>query len=105
MYANLLQIKKLKVYEDLYLANELCTLLITWALLKAKPFILASKVRQNSLNSVSVGPNSKSGCLQFSRILRIAWVAQALFITYKTKKKYANIKPRFNIYKVFVAWC
>lgn len=64
-----------------YRANELWTERIVWELLSVSPFILASKLWQNSLNSVRVGPRVKSGCLQFNKMLRIAWVAQALLMT------------------------
>lgn len=47
--------------------------------------MLASKFCVNSLNSVSVGPSSTSPCLVFSKMDKIAWVAQAFLIVYKKK--------------------
>lgn len=41
----------------------------------------ASKLCENSLNSVSVSPSSMSEWEQLSRTLTIAWVAQALLMT------------------------
>lgn len=73
-----------------YLANELCTLRIVSELLRASPFMLASKAWVNSLNSPSVGPRWRSGCLQLSRILMMAWVAQALLMTCLAKKILSN---------------
>lgn len=66
-----------------YLAKELCTVLIGWELDRAKPFIVGSKDWQNSLNSVSTEPSFTSGWLLLRRMLRMAWVAQALFTTYR----------------------
>lgn len=43
----------------------------------------ASKLCENSLNSVSVSPSSMSGWVQLSRTLTIAWVAQALLMTWR----------------------
>lgn len=48
-------------------------------LLIARPLSSDGKFFVNSFNSDSSGPMSTSG--QFRRIERIAWVAQALFIT------------------------
>lgn len=41
----------------------------------------ASKLCENSLNSVSVSPSNMSEWEQLSRTLTIAWVAQALLMT------------------------
>lgn len=50
----------------------------------------ASKLFENSLNSVSVSPRSISGCVQFNKTLMIAWVAQALLMTYNIKHTEMN---------------
>lgn len=68
--------------NNVWRANELCTDRICAALLKVNPLLYASNDIQNSLKSVSVEPNFKSGCLQFNNKLNIACVAHALLITY-----------------------
>ena len=50
-----------------------------------KKLTAASKLCENSLNSVSVSPSNMSEWEQLSRTLTIAWVAQALLITWKHK--------------------
>lgn len=53
-----------------------------------------SKLWENSLNSVSVSPSNMSGWEQLSRTLMIAWVAHALFMTWKwhTEQKLHTFK-------------
>lgn len=81
-------------------ANELWTPRIVAALLRAlksnkieyyygstnimsthSPLLNASNDWVNSLKSFNVSPSFRSGCFTLSRTDRMAWVAQALFIT------------------------
>lgn len=52
---------------------------------KGDELTAASKLCENSLNSVSVSPSNMSEWEQLSRTLTIAWVAQALLMTWKHK--------------------
>ena len=49
-----------------------------------------SKSWENSLKFVSVSPNSRSVWAQFSNMLKIAWVAQALLMTCR-RNNFTNI--------------
>ena len=66
----------------------------------ASPFMVESKEETKSLKEVIVEPNSTSGWDTFSNTDKMAWVAQALLITWTNMKVVKFLKTYFNNFKV-----
>jgi len=66
----------------------------------ASPFMVESKEETKSLKEVIVEPNSTSGWDTFSNTDKMAWVAQALLITWKNMKVVKFLKTYFYNLKI-----
>ena len=66
----------------------------------ASPFMVESKEETKSLKEVIVEPNSTSGWDTFSNTDKMAWVAQALLITWTNMKVVKFLKTYFYNLKI-----